>query len=445
MADTPGPATRPAEAPPATRPAESAPAAPPENKDVEQYSVHGQGTVVSQKHNIFPAPYTGPMDVPPHEPWKTSITGTLFMGLRMPWTGGEFYFNPEITGGEGIGGVTGIAGFPNGEISRVSTPEPKVNVARAFFRQTFGLGGDREHVDSDQNQLAGYRDISRFTLTLGKFSATDFFDNNTYSHDPRTQFLNESLVDNAAWDYPADTRGYSYGGVIELNQPTWALRYGAFTMPKEANGATIDWNIPKALGQAIEFEQRWSIHDQPGVARWMAYGNLAHMGNYREAVANAGTGVPDITTTRTYSAKWGFGLSAEQALTKDMGLFGRLGWNDGQTETFCFTEIDATASIGLSCKGTSWRRPDDVAGAAFVVNGISDAHRAYLAAGGHGFILGDGQLAHYGTENIVETYYNGKIYEHVFVTGDFQFVDNPGYNRDRGPIFIFGVRVHAEF
>ncbi|HSZ57884.1 MAG TPA: carbohydrate porin [Tepidisphaeraceae bacterium] len=426
---------------PATRPVQTQPLQP----DVDQFSVHAQGTVVSQKHDIFPAQFTGPFDVPPHEPWKTSVTGTLFMGARLPWTGGEFYFDPEVSGGEGFGGVTGIAGFPNGEIPRVGTPEPQPYVARAFFRQTFGLGGEKERVDSDQNQLAGFRDISRLTVTFGKVAATDFFDNNAYSHDPRTQYLNWSLMDNAAWDYPADTRGYTYGLVLELNQPVWALRYGAFTMPKDANGSTIDWNVPKALGQAIEFEQRWTLHEQPGTARWLAYGNLAHMGNYRQAIAEAGSSVPDVTLTRTYSAKWGFGLSADQALTKDLGLFGRLGWNNGQTESFCFTEVDATASIGLSSRGTSWHRPDDVAGIAVVVNGISDAHRAYLAAGGHGFIIGDGRLPHYGTENIVESFYNCKIYQHVFVTGDFQFVDNPAYNRDRGPIFIGGVRVHVEF
>jgi high affinity Mn2+ porin len=430
---------------PATQPA-SAPAAPiPAASEVEEFSVHGQGTVVSQHHDVFPAPYTAHMDVPRHEDWKTSVTGTLFIGARLPWAGGEFYLDPEISGGEGIGGVTGIAGFPNGEISRVTTPEPKVNMARAFLRQTFSLGGQREHIDSDQNQLAGYRDASRFTLTLGKVAAPDFFDNNAYSHDPRTQFLNEGLMENGAWDYPADTRGYAYGGAAELIEPNWALRYGVFTMPKTANGGTIDWNFPKAIGQAIELEERWSIRERPGAVRLMPWLNVAHMGNYGQAIAHPGPAGPDVTLSRTYSIKYGLGVSAEQGLTSDLGIFGRLGWNDGHTETFAFTEIDRTASVGLSMKGTRWHRPDDVAGVAVVVNGLAKDHRDYLGAGGHGFIIGDGRLPHYALEEIGEAYYLIKVYDHVFVTGDFQVVDHPAYNRDRGPIVIAGVRVHAEF
>jgi len=436
-ATSPGPATQPAAA---TEPASA------EHADVEQFNVHAQGTVISQKHDIFPARFTGVNDVPPHEPWKTSVTGTLFLGARLPWTGGEAYVNPEVAGGEGFGGVTGIAGFPNGEIPRVGTPEPEINLARAFVRQTFGFGGEREHVDSDQNQLAGFRDVSRLTVTLGKVAATDFFDNNAYSHDPRTQFENWALMDNGAWDYPADTRGYTLGGVVELNQPRWALRYGVFTMPKEANGSTFDWNYPRALGHAFELEERWAINDQPGTARLLSYLNTAHMGNYRQAIDHPSpNGVPEITLTRTYSVKYGFGLSADQAITDDLGVFGRLGWDDGHTETFAFTEIDRAASIGLSFKGTRWHRPDDVIGVAVAINGLSKDHRDYLAAGGHGFIIGDGRLPHYALEEDFEGYYLFKVYDHVFLTVDGQIVDHPAYNADRGPILIGGVRVHVEF
>ena len=434
-AQSAGPATTPAGAP-----AEVAPA----KAESEWYSVHAQGTVISQKHDIFPAKYTGPFDVPPHEPWRTSVTGTLYLGLRLPWAGGEIYLDPEVSGGTGFGGVTGIAGFPNGEIPRVGSPEPQPYIARGFIRQTFGLGGEKEHVEADQNQLAGFRDVKRFVVTFGKFAATDFFDNNAYSHDPRTQFENWALMDNAAWDYPADTRGYTYGLVGEWYEPNWTLRYGALAMPKTANGSTIDWQIPKALGQVIEFEQRWTIHDRGGAARLLAFGNTANMGNYRLAIEHPGPKGPDVTLTRTYRAKYGFGLSAEQALTGDLGLFGRLGWNDGHSESFVFTEVDRTASLGLSLRGRAWHRPDDVVGLAGVINGISKDHRDYLAAGGHGFLLGDGRL-NYATEQIAETYYLVKVVDHVFVTGDFQFVANPGYNADRGPIFVGSVRVHVEF
>ena len=432
-ADTPGPATQPAAAPSA----EQSGTAP------ERFSIHAQATVISQAHNAFHSPYEGPNSLPRHEGWKTSVTGTVFLGARL-WEGGAIYFNPEIAGGEGLGGVHGIAGFPNGEIERVGNPAPQPYVARLYFQQVFGLGGEREKVEGQQNQLAGYRDVSRLTVTLGKMSAVDFFDNNAYSHDPRSQFENESLMDNGAWDYPADTRGYAIGGVVELNQPNWALRYGAFTEPKTANGATFDAHVPQALGQAIELEERWTIHDHPGAVRLLGFANLAHMGNYREAIDHPGPAGPEVALTRTYSAKYGFGLSAEQELLPGLGAFGRLGWNDGHTETWAFTEIDRTASLGLSLRGDRWHRPDDVVAIAAVVNGISKDHRDYLAAGGLGFLLGDGRL-HYGYEEIGEAYYLMKLSDHLFVSADLQFIENPGYNRDRGPVTVGGVRVHVEF
>ena len=432
-ADTPGPATQPASAPSG----ETRAPAP------QRFSVHGQGTVISQVHDAFTFPYEGPNSLPRHEGWKTSVTGTLFLGARL-WEGSGLYFNPEVAGGEGFGGVKGVAGFPNGEIPRVGTPEPEPYVARLYFQQVFGLGGPREKVEDQQNQVAGYRDVSRVTVYLGKMSAVDFFDNNAYSHDPRSQFQNWALMDNGAWDYPADTRGYTIGGVVELNQANWALRYGAFAMPKEANGSTLDSHIPQALGQVVEFEQRWAIHDHPGTARVLGFANTANMGDYREAIDNPRPTGPDITVTRTYSTKYGFGLSAEQELLPGLGAFARLGWNDGHTESWAFTEIDRTASLGLSLKGDRWHRPDDVVAVAGVVNGLSRDHRDYLAAGGLGFLLGDGRL-HYGYEQIAEAYYLIKLADHVFITGDLQFIINPGYNRDRGPVTVGGVRVHVEF
>jgi high affinity Mn2+ porin len=431
---------------PATQPAATPPTIAETQPQLEQFSLHAQGTVVSQKHDIFPAKFTGVEDVPQHEPIRTSVTGTLFLGARLPWPGGEFYCDPEISGGEGFGGVTGIAGFPNGEIPRVGTPEPEPYIARAFFRQNFGFGDEKEHVDADQNQLAGFRDVQRLTVTFGKVAATDFFDNNNYSHDPRTQFENWALMDNGAWDYPADTRGYTYGLALELYETNWTLRYGYFAMPKAANGSTIDWDLFKAAGQAIEYEQRWIIANHgSGAARLLFYGNVAHMGNYRQAILHPGPSGPDITLTRTYSAKYGAGLSAEQAITDDLGLFGRAGWNDGHTESFVFTEIDRTGSLGLSLKGTRWQRPDDRVGLAATINGLAKNHRDYLGAGGHGFIIGDGRLPNYAPEEILEAYYLFKVIEHVYVTADFQFIDHPAYNPDRGPIFVGSFRVHAEF
>ena len=384
----------------------------------ERTSVHAQGTVVSEEHGSFRSPYSGLNSLETDEPRRTSITGTLFLGARLPWKGGEIYLDPEIAGGEGFSGVTGIAGFPNGEIPRVASPTPQPYLARLFLRQTFGLGGETERVEPGPNQLAGLRDISRITVTLGKVGAADLFDGNAYSHDPRGQFMNWSLMDDAAWDYPADTRGYTLGGTIELNQRRWAVRYGAFAMPKVANGSDLDTRIPKSLAQALELEERWSLGDRAGTARFLGYRNGAHMGTYRQAIEHPGPAGLDITLTRAYTVKHGFGVQLEQQLTEVLGLFGHAGWNDGRTESFAFTEIDRTAALGLSLKGDRWRRAGDVLGLAVVGNGLSNDHRDYLAAGGYGFLIGDGRLR-YGPEEIVEAYYLIKLVDHAAVTADF--------------------------
>ena len=426
--------------PPTGEPAAHPPGAADESR---RFTAHGQATVITEKHDVFHAPYSGPNSLPRHEGEKTSITGTLFLGAKL-WEGGEVYFNPEISGGQGFGGVTGLAGFSNGEIPRVGTPEPRPYIARLFYQQTFGLGGEKEHVDDGQNQIAGFRDSHRLTVTVGKFGAIDYFQSNSYSNDPRVQFENWALFTNGAWDYPADVRGYTQGAVIEYTEPTWSLRYAAMTEPTQANGGTFDSHIPAAIGNAMEFERRYTLADHPGVIRLMGYANSAHMGKYRQAIDQAAGSIPDVTKTRAYRIKYGFGLSAEQEITKDLGVFGRLGWNDGHSETWAFTEIDQSASLGLSLKGTRWQRPDDVVGLAGVLNGLSKDHRDYLRAGGRGFLIGDGRL-NYGYEEILEAYYLLKLADHIFVTGDVQYIENPAYNKDRGPVFIGGVRVHVEY
>lgn len=412
--------------------------------DVESLNIHAQATVITQYHDYFPAQYSGPNSLLQKEDAKTSVTGTLFMGLRLPWQGGQFYFDPEIAGGEGFSNVEGIASFPNGDISHIGSVDPEPYVARAYLQQVIGLGGDQEKVDTGENQLAGYQDSKRITIWLGLFSATDFFDNNTYSHDPRSQFMNWSLMDDTAWDYPADTRGYTTGGVIEYNQPNWAIRYGAFQEPKDANGGTLDPKFPQAIGNALELEERWTLKDQPGVVRFLSFANIADMGNYRQAIADAGPGgIPNVTLTRSYSTKWGFSISAEQAINPDLGIWGRGGWNNGQTESWAFTEVDDLGSLGISLKGTSWHRANDVFGFAGAIAGLSDAHKDYLAAGGLGFVLGDGRLT-YAPEEVLETYYNCQIADGIFITPDAQFINNPGYNSDRGPVGVIGIRVHLE-
>ena len=432
---TAGPATQPSGEPAEPVQTTAAPA---------WYNVHGQATVITEKHDAFRAPYAGPRSLPRDEPIRTSVTASLFLGAHLPWPGGEVYFDPEVAGGEGFGGVAGIAAFPNGEIPRVGTPEPEPYVARLYYHQVFGFGGPKDKVDDGPNQLPGTPDVSRLTVNVGKFGAVDFFQQSAYANDPRAQFMNWALFTSAAWDYPADVRGYTEGGEVELNSKSWALRYGAMAEPKVANGGTLDSRVLRALGQSLEYEQHWAVGEHAGAARLMGYYNNSDAGKYRQAIDRPGPRGPDVTLTRTFRAKYGVCVTLDQEVTPDLGVFSRIGWNDGRSESWAFTEVDRSFSIGLSIKGTRWRRPDDVAGVALVFDGLSKDHRDYLGAGGLGFIIGDGRL-HYAPEQVLEAYYLVKVAEHVFVTPEIQVVDHPAYNSDRGPVVVGGIRAHFEF
>lgn len=408
----------------------------------EAYSLHGQSTFISQYHGKFGADYTGTNSLVPQREIKSSFTATLFTGASL-WQGGEIYLDPELAQGRGLSGVLGVAGFPNGEIARASSPDLKLYRARLFFRQTWGLGGEREFIAADQNQLAGHQDSSRLVFTVGNSSALDLFDDSRYSHEPRSQFMNWSLLTNGAWDYPADARGYTNGLALEWITPGWALRAGMLMEPREANGLPLDNRVSEAHGGVVEMERSYSLGDRPGKIRLLAYRNRANMGNYRAALA-ATAAVPDIRTTRSLSTKHGWGLNLEQQFTSSVGAFMRAGWNDGKTESWAFTEIDRSVSGGVSVNGDGWGRADDVLGVAAVVNGLSKDHRDYLAAGGLGFIIGDGRL-NYGQEAILESYYALALLKGLSLSLDYQHINNPAYNRDRGPVSVWSTRVHYEF
>jgi high affinity Mn2+ porin len=408
----------------------------------EQWSAHFQATLVPQFHGPFDAAYSGPNSLSNAFESNTSLTSTLFLSGRL-WKGAEGYLNPEISAGSGFSGTHGMAGFPNGEIYRVDSPTPKPNLSRLFIQQRFGLGGESESFEDDKNQLAGRADQARITVVAGKFSLNDYFDGNAYSHDPRTQFLNWSLMDNAAWDYAADTRGYTWGFMIELNEPRWAIRFSSVLEPYEANQLDFDTDVAQAHGDNLELEVRYALSAQPGKARLLAYANHARMGSYAEALALSPV-APDVTQTRDYRTKYGLGLNLEQAVNEDLGLFARLGWNDGATESWAFTEVDQTASLGAAMKGVPWSRPGDTVGGAAIVNGLSHDHAAYLAAGGVGFIIGDGALT-YAPEEILEVYYSFLVIKGGTISADYQWVDHPAYNQDRGPASIFAGRLHYEF
>ncbi|MGA7499435.1 MAG: carbohydrate porin [Isosphaeraceae bacterium] len=407
------------------------------------YSAHAQATVVTQVHNVFPAPYTGPKSLKPSEPAANTMTGTVFYAARLcesERNDTQIIFNPETAGGGGFSGTAGIAGFPNGEATRVGVPNPTPYIARLYVRQTFGFGGGRECAPDDENQVAGERDVRRLAVTVGKLAAPDTVDDNRYAHDPRTQFLNWALVYNGAWDYPSNVRGYTYGAAVHYTTPNWTLAYGVFMEPAVANGAALDWHLLKAQGQVAELEERYQINSRPGEARFMVFLNHAHMGNYNEALQLMPVD-PDITKTRSYRYKYGICVSIDQEITDDLGFFSRLGWNDGHSESWAFTEIDRTLSAGLVLGGRRWCRPYDRIGLAGVLNGISGPHRDYLAAGGVGFIIGDGRLK-YGLEQILETYYAWQVTTGIVVTLDFQEIVNPAYNTQRGPVEVGSIRVH---
>jgi high affinity Mn2+ porin len=415
-----------------------------EKKEASWYSAHVQGTVVTQVHNVFPSPFIGPNSLRPVEPGANTMTGTVYFAARLlesERNDTQVIFNPEVAAGGGFSRTLGVAGFPNGEATRVGVPNPTPYVARLYVRQTFGFGGEREWAPDDDNEVAGYRDVRRLAVIFGKLAAPDLVDDNRFAHDPRTEFLNWALVYNGAWDYPANVRGYTYCVALDYNHSeNLSFAYGIFTEPKVAQGAAFDWNILKAQGHVAEMENRYEIIGRPGAIRWLAFLNHAHMGNYNEALQLMPVN-PDITKTRSYRYKYGFGVSFDQIVRDDVGVFGRLGWNDGHSESWAFTEIDRTASAGVVMSGRRWCRPDDRIDIAGILNGISGPHRHYLAAGGIGFMIGDGRLK-YGPEEILEMYYAFHVANGIVVTLDFQEIGNPAYNTERGPVAVGSVRVH---
>lgn len=409
----------------------------------ETWSFHGQATTITQGHGAFDSPYEGTNSFQSRKEVRNSITSTLFLGRRL-WEGAELYVNPELAGGQGDSHVLGLAAAPNGEIYRVDSSELKVSLARLFLRQTWSFGGGAEAVAGDQNQLAGSRDRRRLVLTAGKLALGDIFDVNAYAHDPRSQFLNWALMDTAAWDYPADTRGYSWGAAFELYWDAWALRAGSFMVPTRANGLSFDHQVDRAHGDVVEVEHDHELGGQVGHVRILGYANHADMGSYAESLQQSPL-APDVTATRQPGrVKYGWGLSADQALTGDLGAFLRAGWNDGHTETWVFTEVDRALAAGLSLAGSAWARSQDRLALSLAVNGLSPDHRDYLAAGGLGFMLGDGRL-NYGQERLLETYYAVGLGRFLIATLDAQRIWNPGYNRDRGPVDLYALRLHVQF
>jgi high affinity Mn2+ porin len=408
----------------------------------DRWEIHGQTTYLGQGYPAFRAPYSGPNSLTPSAQYQATWSNSLFLNARL-WDGGEVYYNPELLQGFGLSDTVGAAGFPSGEAQKSNFPYPHYNTSRLFVRQTFGFGGEQEDLPSGPTQLAGKADISRLTLQAGKFAVTDVFDGNAYAKDTRKDFMNWSMWAPGAFDYSADKVGLSYGVTAELNQKQWALRGGYFLMDSESNSNSFDTRLFQRGEYVLELETRYSLFGQPGKLRTIGWLNSAYMGSYRDTLNNPAFNL-DIAQTRTGRIKYGYVINLEQAVTDDIGLFGRWSWNDGKTEIMAFTDIDSSLSLGTSIKGTRWGRPDDVIGLGGAINGLSKDHRDFIAAGGLGVLIGDGQL-NYRNERVLEAYYAYALNKQLTLTADYQLITNPAYNADRGPVSVFSGRLHGEF
>lgn len=426
----------------------------------QNWNFHAQNTDIVQGYPAFSAQYTHPgfNSLPTGGETRETISLDLMGGVRL-WQGAEAHVDVLTWQGFGLNNTLGIEAFPNAEAYRAGTSYPNAMISRLFIRQTINLGGNTESIDDDAQHLAGRQNTSRLTFTIGRMSVTDIFDNNTYANDPRTQFMNWAFVADEAWDYAADDVGYTTGFAVELNERHWALRYGFFQMPGVQNQLTADDKIFEwpdgGTGSDGKFFESWDMPAEleyyygsahPGKIRLLAYLNEADMATYAAAIAILQAQGPgaDTSSARSTHIKYGFGLNWEQQITDNIGVFSRLGWNNGHTESWAYADVDRTASLGLSVTGGPWHRPDDTFGLAGVVNAISQEHKEFFEDGGLGILGGDGALD-YGWEKTLETYYDFKIWKTVHAALDYQYVMNPAYNRARGPVSIFGARIHWEF
>jgi high affinity Mn2+ porin len=407
-----------------------------------RWEIHGQTTYLPQGYPGFRAAYSGPNSLTPAPQTQATWSNSLFLNVRL-WEGGELYYNPELLQGFGLNDTVGAGGFPNGEAQKSNFPYPHYNTSRLFLRQTFGFGGEQEELASAPGQLANKVDVSRLTVQAGKFAVTDIFDGNAYAKDTRKDFMNWSMWAPGAFDYSADRVGLTYGATAEFNQKQWALRAGYFLIDGTSNSNNFDMRVFQRGSYVLELETRYSLFSQPGKLRTIAWLNSAFSGSYRETLNNPALNL-DISQTREGRIKYGYVFNLEQALTDDVGLFGRWSWNDGKTEIMAFTDIDASLATGLSIKGNRWGRPDDVIGIGGAINALSKDHRDFIAAGGLGVLIGDGAL-NYRRERVFETYYAYALNKQITLTADYQLITNPAYNADRGPVSVFSGRFHGEF
>lgn len=416
--------------------------------EMDRLWLSGQVNIVSQWHPAFHSPYQGPNSLTPEAQDASSRVLTLFTGLRLTGTT-ALLCDVQETGGHGIGEALGLAGFTNLDVVRNPSLSKAPYIARLMIHQIIPLGHARK--STEQNPFSIFRELPerRLEVRFGKFSLADFFDMNTYGTDSNFQFLNWTVDNAGSYDYAADTRGYTFAAMFEYHDHWGTVRFAEALMPKVANGIHLDADMARARAENLEFEfHKKTILHQQGILRLLSFVNHANMGDYQQAIDNflaGATPKPEITFHPLQTTvKYGFGANFEQPLTDWVGIFGRWGWNEGQHESYAYTEVDQTAEIGVGFSGKAWHRKWDRAGFAFVSNGISRVHQEYLALGGDGFLLGDGRL-NYGRETIVEAYYTLHAWRGIYPALGLQHINNPGYNRDRGPVLVPTLRLHVEF
>jgi high affinity Mn2+ porin len=408
--------------------------------------VSGQLNLVYQAHPGFAAAYSGTNSFKPYAENALSFVATLYTGIAIS-ASTEVFVDVESAGGRGLSSAFGLGGFTNLDVVRNPTLSSTPYLARALVRQVFALSDEKVAVARGVLELRTELPARRIEVVLGHFSTVDFFDVNDVAGDSHLQFLNWTVDNNGAYDYAADTRGYSWGALVQYQAPAFGVRYAVMMMPKVANGIDLDADLFRASGHNLEGEFRYHLGDNPGVLKLLGYLNIANMGDYQASISDflkGQTPLPSIVSTRQQgTVKYGFGLNLQQALGPVFRFFLRAGWNEGAHESFAYTEVNDSLALGGDVSGAVWGRPTDKVGLALVSNGLSPGHREYLGLGGLGFLLGDGKLA-YARECIAETYYNLFVGYGVFLALDVQAIANPGYNRDRGPVVVGSFRFHAD-
>jgi high affinity Mn2+ porin len=414
----------------------------PEEAPAQNWAIHGQATYVLQGTDGFNAPYRGPNSLTPLRERETSDI-TLSLGVRF-WRGAEFWIDPEMDQGFGLDDTLGLAGFSSGEAYKVGNNQPYFRLPRAFVRQTVDTGGESQKIEAAANQLGGAQTADRWVITVGKFSVPDVFDTNQYAHDPRNDFLNWTAVDSGAFDYAADAWGFTVGAAVERYIGSWTFRGGVFDLSNVPNSADLEPAFHE-FQMIAEIERRYQLFGQTGRVLVTGFDSRGRMGLLDQAIAlaEATDTTPNPANVREYRSRFGISAALEQPITDDIGVFARVGKAEGNVEVYEFTDVDRSKELGASVKGTPWHRPDDTIGLALLDNGISAEREEYLNLGGLGILVGDGKLPHPGPEEILETYYSCGVFSWLHLSLDYQYVKNPAYNEDRGPVSIWAVRVHG--